>query len=401
MEDKKNENSSALNFTKTILDSLTFSKDKRLTFRDTKDRYLYLFITETKKSFYYYRKYDGRVKQFKLGDYPTLSIPQAREKVSEYNIKLSSHIDPVEERKEAQRKQQKEMTLMELFNIYEEHKKDSKRTIKDDRRKMNTTLKEFCNKKISNITYETVSEFHRSMKEHKYAANRMIAFLSALFTFAINKLRIEINNPCRGIEKYQEQARERFLKPEELLRFVDVLISWDECPYQADFSAIFKIMLYTGARKSNVLNMKFSDLDLIEGMWHISGEESKNKESLKPPLHPEALNILKARYDRLKDKSPYVFPSPRIPDVPIREIKFQWFKLLKESKLDYEEKSKKLRMHDVRRTFGSYALRTCKDMKTVQLALGHKSYGTTSKHYGFVLEDDIKSAVADIYKGIL
>jgi integrase len=69
-----------------------------------------------------------------------------------------------------------------------------------------------------------------------------------------------------------------------------------------------KVSLFTGARRSNVLGMKWENLDLKRGVWKVPGEVTKNGSPLVITLHPQVITIL----DQRPDFSPYVFPAERI-----------------------------------------------------------------------------------------
>ena len=92
----------------------------------------------------------------------------------------------------------------------------------------------------------------------------------------------------------------RFLHPDELKAFFTALSA--EIPLFRDF---FAVCLLTGARKSNVLSMRWTDLDLHAGYWRIP--ETKNNTVVVVPLVAPAVAILQARKEAA-DGSPWVFP---------------------------------------------------------------------------------------------
>ena len=76
-----------------------------------------------------------------------------------------------------------------------------------------------------------------------------------------------------------------------------------------NFRDYFLLALLTGARRNNVVAMRWADLDLERGEWVIP--MTKNGESQRVPLVPEAVAILKARQEAAADGARFVFPASR------------------------------------------------------------------------------------------
>src|SRR5208283_583196 len=113
------------------------------------------------------------------------------------------------------------------------------------------------------------------------------------------------SNPAHGIEDNSEKSRERFLKPGELPRLFAAL---DGEP-NANFRDYFLLALLTGARRNNVVAVRWADLDLERGEWLIP--RTKNGEPQRVPLVPEAVLILLARQEAAADGARFVFPASR------------------------------------------------------------------------------------------
>jgi len=142
----------------------------------------------------------------------------------------------------------------------------------------------------------------------------------------------------------------------------------------------------TGARKSNVLAMKWADLELKRGLWKISEAESKNKEPLVCILHPTAVEILQRRHIAAKDKpSEYVFPSWGSAG-HITETKTAWKRIIDRVKI------KNLRLHDLRRTLESWQAATGASLSIIGRSLGHKNIATTAVYARLDL-DPVRASV--------
>ncbi|WP_269189545.1 tyrosine-type recombinase/integrase [Orientia tsutsugamushi] len=131
--------------------------------------------------------------------------------------------------------------------------------------------------------------FNDISKDGKYAtANLLLATLRTIFNKAIKWGLIE-NNPTLGIEQHKLQAREKRLSYDEMGRFLQVLCG-EASPLIRDFALL---ALYTAARKSNVLEMEWDNIDFERKIWHIP--KTKNGKAQNIPLTDEAMEILQAR----------------------------------------------------------------------------------------------------------
>ena len=115
----------------------------------------------------------------------------------------------------------------------------------------------FC-KKTSSITYISGS-----------TANRALALLSTVF----NQMRSNAPNPCKGVKKFPEKSRTRFLQPEELKRFFKALDAPETPEIIRDY---LYLSLFTGGRRSNVLSMQWREIDFRSRLWHIPPDKIVN-----------------------------------------------------------------------------------------------------------------------------
>jgi hypothetical protein len=71
-------------------------------------------------------------------------------------------------------------------------------------------------RKLANVTRSDVAAIHRSMSARPYAANALLRVISAMWSWAVKEGEVEERpSPCRGITRYAEHHRERFLTPGE------------------------------------------------------------------------------------------------------------------------------------------------------------------------------------------
>jgi integrase len=367
-----------LNFTVKSLAKLTCPAGAdRVYHFDTKTPGLAVCITAAgSRTFYVYRRVKGgRPVRYRLGKCEDLSIEQARDMAAERAVDYVRGIDPMA----AKRKARASMTLAELLNHYlESHAKHHKRTWQDDEAQFNRYFgkpedqrKEddepipfpgWRNRKVNTITEADVKALHAKLgtKHGKYAANRMLALLSSMFNNA------KLDNPAKGVKKFKEQQRERFLQADELPRFFAAL----QAEPNETIRDFILICLLTGARRSNVQAMKWSDVNLQRGTWTIAAEEAKAGDALTVHLPARAIAILSDRKSKTNG-SPYVFASYGRTG-HLAEPKAAWKALLERAGIE------DLRIHDLRRTLGSWQAAMGASLPIIGKTLGHKNVATTA-----------------------
>ena len=202
--------------------------------------------------------------------------------------------------------------------------------------------------------------------------------LRALFSWGIKYGYFSGANPCTGITKFKTRSRERFIRPDEFEKFLETLKN----ETNIDFRDYVYLSLFTGARQANVLSMRWDQIDFDLNLWYIP--ITKNKESQTLPLTELAKRLLEDRYERRKSDE-WVFPSVSACGHVV-EPKAGWRKFLKDAGL------KDLRMHDLRRTLGSYMAMNNQSLQIIGKVLGHKS-ATATQIYSRLSSDPLKQAM--------
>ncbi len=205
--------------------------------------------------------------------------------------------------------------------------------------------------------------------------------LSAVINWGIRRESVGGPNPCVGVQRYAIKARERFLSLAELAALRDTLSV--ETPTYRDF---FLMCLYTGARRGNVLSMKWSEIDLDLKMWSFS---SKNGDTQVVPLSEETIEVLKRRQAAAPD-SPFIFPGSGSTGHLI-DPKRAWMRITKRAGL------KDLRIHDLRRTHGSYLAIQGESPYIIGKSLGHRDQRSTAVYARLNLQP-VRDAVETMHK---
>ena len=360
MKDKENK----FNFTKRTLDALTLpEKGKRVYYYDAKTRGLGVSVTDKGTvTFIVYKKVEGKPERITLGRYPDLSIENARGLALETNAQIAQGKNPGREKS----KLRAETTIKELFDKYlEQHAKVHKKSWANDQSQYQLYLTPWSKRKISNIHKSDIETLHAKIGRDNgiYAANRALSLLGIMFSKAISWGWDGIN-PVVGIKKFREKSRERFLQGDELPRFFKAL----EGETNRTLADFFMLSLLTGARRANVLSMRWQDIDVNRATWMI--QETKNGTSQLVPLGAEAIAILEERL--LSKQDNWVFSSSASKSGHLEEPKNAWKRVLQRANLI------DLRLHDLRRTLGSWQAATGANSFIIGKSLNHKTQNATA-----------------------
>jgi integrase len=391
------------NFTKKALAVLPGSASgQRVYYHDSDTRGLTLAVSPAgKKVFVLYRKVAGKPERITIGPYPDLTIEQARGKAAELNGAIARGENPAAKRRNVQ----EEMTLGELFATYlEHHAKPHKKSWHDDQEIFNLHLSAWKLRKVSDIRRMDVVTLHsRIGKSAKYQANRVVALLRCMFGKA-GEWGWHGENPATKIKPFKEHKRERFLQPEEVPYFFEAL--GDELNETArDF---FFIALLTGARRANVQAMRWEEINFPSATWTIP--ETKSGESVTVALTVTALGILENR--KASSRSEFVFPGDG-KSGHLVEPKAAWRRILERAatiqkknwleanpgkhEADFAKEFpsagfQDLRIHDLRRTLGSWQANSGTSLPIIGKSLGHKSLAAT-QIYARLNIDPVRASV--------
>jgi integrase len=351
-------------FTKKLLEKVARpTNGQRIYYYDTMTRGLALAVSPAgKKVFILYRKVEGRPERITIGPFPDLTIEQARNRAAELNGLIARGENPASNRRIVR----EEMTLGELFTTYlEHHAKPHKKSWRHDQELFNLHLSGWKLRKISEIRRMDVVTLHaRIGKSAPYQANRVVALLRCMFGKS-GEWGWKGDNPATKIKPFKEHKRERFLQPEEVPNFFQAL--GDEPNETArDF---FFLCLLTGARRSNVAAMRWEEINFPAASWTIPASSSKSGDAVTVALSVTAMGILENR--KVSSGSEWVFPGAGKTG-HIIEPRHAWKRILKLAGIAG------LRIHDLRRTLGSWQAATGASLPIIGKSLGHKSLSATA-----------------------
>ena len=381
------------NFTKRSIDPLVSGK-KRLYFYDTQVRGLALAVDPTgRKTFMLYRKVHGRPERVKIGVFPDMSIEGARAQASGMNTVIAQGGNPAQERRSVRA----EMTLAELFETFLLlYAKENKRTWQNDEWTFNKYLHNWKLSKLSSIRRQDVIALHAHLgRTHgDYMANRVVELLSSMFNRARSDWGYEGANPAEKVRPFKERKRDRFMDAHELPAFFQSLAQ----EQNATIRDYIYVSLLTGGRRANAQSMRWDEIDWKRSEWNISAEKAKSAEPITVVLTPVVVDLLtKRRAESLKansqEESEWVFPGNGKTGHLV-EPKTAWKRILKRAQLT------DLRLHDLRRTLGSWQAATGSSLPVIGKSLGHSSLQATQVYARLNL-DPVRESVMRAQQAML
>ena len=232
----------------------------------------------------------------------------------------------------------------------------------------------------------------------KASAARTLAVLKAMLEFGVRRKMLPAN-PAKGVKLYKIESRERFLVDREVIVLAEALaVMEEECSITDTMANAIRLLLLTGARKQEIATLQWAWVDLDRACLRLPDSKTGAKVV---PLAAAALEILAS----LPRTSPYVLPSSRSRG-PIVGLQRIWDAVRKRATelarqraveagelADRAPDLSKVRIHDLRHSFASFAVSDGASLLMVGKVLGHRQASTT-EIYAHLADDPLK-AVAD------
>ena len=336
----------------------------------------------------------GAKRFMKVGRYGTLTSDEARNRAKAILGAVAAGGDPAGE----QNKARKAITMAALAERYLDEEVTPK--LKPGTAKLyshyllDLAIPEIGRLKADAITRSEISKLHLKIgRTRPVAANRVLATLSALFGYGVKQSILpEGFNPARGIDKFREAARERFLTLAELEQLGAAINEAETTgvPWRVDnekptakhipkaeritrvspfAGAAIRLLLFTGCRLREILDLRWSDVDLERGMLNLLDSKTGRKSVI---LNAPALTVI-ATLPRIGD---YLIHGER-PDKPRSDLKRPWAILCRRAGL------KRVRIHDLRHSFASVGVSAGHGLPIVGKLLGHSDASSTARYAHF------------------
>ena len=208
-------------------------------------------------------------------------------------------------------------------------------------------------------------------------ANTALRILRTILNFAIACGHIE-TNPTVGIQPNRRDARSRFLSQDEIRRLHHVLDERSrKRPAARQEADIIRLLLFTGCRLSEVLNLRWCEVD---GDLLALGDSKTGPRAVH--LSAQARQIIDRQ---CHGASAYVFPSPRKAGCPRSVHLPSWNSIRRRAGIE------DVRLHDLRHNFASHAVMHGVPVPVVSRLRGHSNVRMTLR-YSHLAEKDIEAA---------
>ena len=231
-------------------------------------------------------------------------------------------------------------------------------------------LPAFGSRRLSSLMRSEVLALHRRLKASPNQANRVVRTLSRICALAEDRdLLPAKRNPCHGIPKYPERARERFLSDTEYERLGRVLEAAEGRPGVSAVSlAAIRLLLLTGCRKNEILRLRWEEVDLRSAELRLADSKTGARTIALPAAAVELLASLPRASD-----NPWVLPGRRR-GRHLSNVTRAWHTLQRRAKLN------DVRLHDLRHSYASRALALGESLPMIGRLLGHRRIQTTARY---------------------
>ena len=341
-----------------------------------------------KKSYLLRYRAKGRRRYMTLGRVGAdITLAQARDRARKYRVEVLDGGDPLETRRAAARGK----TFGDLVMTYLERHVEAQRlkTGAATKRRLERNIPaSWKARNADSIAGWEIEALHQRIgKTRPYEANRLLEILRTMYRHAPRWLYLDAGtpNPTDGIKKFREQKRKRWVTPEELPALATAI---DVEPNIYVRTALWTYLL-TGVRKTELLQARWDDVDWQRGTLKLP--ETKSGEEQVVALSAAALAIFQG-VPHL-DGNPYILPGA-ISGHHLVNIDKAWRRVRKRAGVE------DVRLHDLRRTVGSWLTQHGADLNLVKDALRHASISTTLT-YARLGADPARAAMEDHGRRIL
>jgi integrase len=295
--------------------------------------------------------------------------------------------------------QKRDLTISELCQVYLEegcaHKKPTtveidagrikrhivpmlgrKKVRELDRRDVDKLLKDVADGKTA-TDERTRARGRAIVTGGRGTANKAVALLSAVMSFAVDRRLIDAN-PILGVKKYKEGRKERYLSADELGRLGVALEAAEGRELPGALTAI-RLLALTGARRGEILNARWDQIDIERSILILPDSKTGHKVVL---LGAPAIEVLNNAI-RIEG-NPYLCPG-KTDGKPVVNVQKAWNRIRNDAGIP------DVRLHDLRHSFASVSAAEGDSLLVIGKLLGHSNPSTTER-YAHLADDPIRRA---------
>jgi integrase len=338
-----------------------------------------------RKSFIVSYRAQGRQHFHTLGQFGPMTVHEAKTCALGVLAAVRRGDDPAGDRSSYR----KAPTMADLFERFmREHARPRKKAtsvVTDERIWQLHVLPQVGKRKIADLERADVSRLHAEMAETPYQANRLLAVLSKAFNLAeVWGWRIDGSNPCRHVQRFREEKRERFLSGEELAGLSEVLTEAEQARLESPFAvAAIRLLILTGCRVGEIVKLTWSEVDFERRCLRLADSKTGKKTVY---LNTAALQLL-AELDR-DPENPHVIQG-NVAGNHLIGLTRIWFRIRRRAGLE------EVRLHDLRHTFASVGAGMGLSLPIIGKLLGH-TQAVTTQRYAHLASDPMHDAAERI-----
>jgi integrase len=331
------------------------------------------------KSFVLQYRAAGIGRRHTIGSFPDWPTTAAREEAKRLKRIVDTGGDPALDRRE-QREAPTVADLIERWRTDHAPKKRERSRQEDEGLIRQWIASELGKRKVAEIRCTDIERLHRKITDHgtPVRANRTLILLSKMFALSV-RWEMRDDNPVAGIERNHETPRERYLTGDEMERLAAALAGLRN---QQAANAI-RLLLLTGARRTEVLAATWDQFDLDEGVWAKPSSHTKQKKVHRIPLSAPARTLL-ADMQAASGRSSYLFQG-RGSNGHLTSIKKSWATVCQAAGIADAH------LHDLRHSYASALASGGQSLPVIGALLGHTQAQTTQR-YAHLIDDALREA---------
>jgi integrase len=323
----------------------------------------------------------GRTRRVTIGTHGAITTEQARSDAQALLRQVLRNEDPLAESDRKKNEKILGVLLDQFFSDYASIRLKH-RSLEEYRRLISRLLpSQLRNMKIGDVSRSDISRLQQSLSATPYQANRLLAVLSKFFNWCEKHgFRADHTNPAYHVDKYDEKRRNKFLSGLEMDRLGETLASETVAKRYGPFViAAIRLLALTGARKGEVLGLKWEWVDIENGRVKLPDSKTGAKTLY---LNSPALQVLE-ELPRIEG-NPFVICGER-KGAHLVNLQKPWSAIRRLAGLD------EVRVHDLRHTYASVAVSSGMSLPMIGALLGHSQPQTTAR-YAHLGDDPLHQA---------
>jgi integrase len=342
---------------------------------------------------------NGTERRYRIGSWPDWSVTAARAEAKEIRQRIDRGEDPARDRRE----RREAPTMVDLAERYRrEHLvRKSEQSRHDDGVMAGHILHHIgADRRVADVHHGDIVALHRAItgSGRPVLANRTVACASRMFSLALKPMAGEDKpwrdqaqgNPCKGIERNPEQAKERFLSRVEIAAVVEALDTYG----RTSAADCIRLIMLTGCRPGEAMLATWSQFDAQRGFWIKPSSHTKQRKEHRLPLSAPVLQLIADIRARRGDinSDEYVFPGQRLGQ-PLQQLRTCWNAVCAHARLA------DVRIYDLRHTFAAMGAGGGLSLPLIGRLLGHTQARTTQR-YAHLADDPLREAADKIASAI-